>query len=129
MHASGFSAALAVAPSGQSLVSAFNLVPLTEEMAAEGAQASGFDVNAKGLASGPQLNSLLSQLRSCEPRSKDPLQFGRLDYTAHYKAGRFADFSLKRDENAFGDQFRSCVQETLTEFRPPAGDVEIHVVY
>jgi hypothetical protein len=116
MHASGYSSAVAVAPSGQRMVSAFNLVPLTDEMATEGANATGFDVNAKGLASGPQLNSLLGQLRQCEPKSKDPLQFGRLDYTATYKAGRFADFSSKRDTNAFNDQFRSCVQETLTAF-------------
>lgn len=129
MHATGYRDALAVAPSGQRLVSAFNLVPLTDEMASEGANASGFDVNAKGLPSGPQLNSLLGQLRQCEPKSKDPLQFGRLDYTAQYKAGRFSDFSSKKDANAFSDGFRSCVQDTLTAFRPPAGDVEIRVVY
>jgi hypothetical protein len=129
MHASGYSDAVVVVPQGLRIVSAFNLVPLTEEMASEGANASGFDVNARGLASGPQLNALLGQLRQCEPKSKDPLQFGRLDYTAQYKAGRFTDFTSKKDANAFNDQFRSCVQDTLTAFRPPTGDVEIHVVY
>ena len=128
-HATGYNDAVAVAPQGLKLVSAFNLMPLTEEMAAEGQNASGFDVNARGLASGPQLTGLLNQLRQCEPKSKDPLQFGRLDYTAQYKAGKFTDFSSKKDANAFNDSFKGCVQETLAGFKPPTGDVEIHVVY
>lgn len=126
--ADAFGAARSVTPEGLRLVSAFNLVPLTPEMASEGASASGFDVNARGVTGAP-LNTLLSSLRQCEPKSKDPLQFGRLDYTAAYKGGRFTEFSSKKDSNAFNDSFKDCVSQRLTEFKPPTGDVEIHVVY
>jgi hypothetical protein len=134
-HANGFAAAVGVVPQGLRIVSAYNLVPLTEEMASEGQNASGFDVNAKGLKTGPVLNGLLGQLRQCEPKPKsgkgsvDPLMFGKLDYTAAYQNGKFRDFTSKKDANAFNDQFKSCVAETLSSFRPPTGDVEIHVVY
>lgn len=129
-HANGYQAAMTAVPQGLGLISAYNLVPLTEEMATEGANASGFDVQAQGLATGPVLNKLLGQLHQCEPQSKDPLRFGKLDYIAAYKGGKFSDFTSRKDANAFGDEFKSCVSETLSAFRPPnSGTVEIHVVY
>ncbi len=130
-HASGFQAAEGAVPQGVRIVSAYNLAPLTEEMASEGASASGFDLQAQGIPTGPVLNNLLGQLRKCDGvGSKDPLRFGRLDYTASYQAGHFTAFKNRREANAFNDQFRACVSETLTSFRPPATTpVEIHVVY
>ncbi len=130
-HANGFQAAQGAVPQGERIVSGYNLAPLTEEMASEGASASGFDVQAQGIATGPVLNSLLGQLRKCDGvGSKDPLRFGRLDYTATYTKGKFTDFKNRRDANAFNDQFKSCVAETLSSFQPPpTGPVEIHVIY
>jgi hypothetical protein len=130
-HANGFQAATAAVPQGLGIVSAYNLMPLTEEMASEGANASGFDLQAQGIPTGPVLNKLLSQLHHCDSEgAKDPLRFGKLDYTASYKNGKFSDFTSRKDPNAFGDQFKSCVTETLSSFRPPqTGAVEIHVIY
>lgn len=129
-HAAGYIAALRVLPENQRMVSGYNLIPLTDEMANEGAQATGFDVHAQGIPTGPVLNGLLGQLRSCEPKATDPLLFGRLDYTAAYQKGHFAEFKSRRDANAFNDQFKSCVSDTLSGFRPPqTGPVEIHVIY
>lgn len=130
-HVNGFAAATTVVPSGLRIVSAYNLIPLTEEMASEAGNASGFDVQAQGLSSGPVLSGLLTTLRKCDGQgSKDPLRFGRLDYTATYEKGRFVDFKNRRDANAFNDQFKACVSDTLSSFKPPvSGNVEIHVVY
>lgn len=128
-HAAGYDDALSVVPTGLRVVSAYNLIPLTPEMANAGANAGGFDVNASGLSSGPALNGLLGLLRQCEPKSKDPLRFGRLDYTAVYKNGKFNEFSTKKDTNAFNDEFKACIQDKLVSFKAGTGDVEIHVVY
>lgn len=128
-HAAGFAAASAVVPNGLRIVSAYNLEPLTEDMAEAGMASNGFDVHAQGIASQPVLEGLLGQLRQCEPKSKDPLQFGRLDYTASYKDGHFSGFPSRTDKNAFNADFRGCVSDTLMSFKAPSGDVAIHVVY
>lgn len=129
-HADGYAAAAALVPAGQRVINGYNLLPLNEEMASQGSTSSGFDLQAKGVPTGPVLTGLLNKLRACEPAAKDPLRFGKLDYTAVYAKGRFASFQDRRDVNAFNEQFRSCVSETLSAFRPPAtGPVEIHLIY
>lgn len=129
--ANAFSVASNVVPNGMNLVSGFTLAPLTADMASEGATTQGFDVKGQGI-SGAALEGLLARLQTCDrdAASRDPLRFGRLDYTAKYKDGRFEDFKERRDANAFAEELKTCVAESLSGFRPlEKREVEIRVVY
>ncbi|HVK62666.1 MAG TPA: hypothetical protein VM432_14000 [Bdellovibrionales bacterium] len=129
--AAAFSEVSSVVPVGTSIISAFTLAPITNEMASEGSTTDGFSVRAKGME-GPSLNTLLSDLQRCEKNvaKADPLRFGTLDYVAAYKAGRFSEFKERRDTNAFPEMLKDCVTETLSAFTPPAkAAVEIRVIY
>ncbi len=127
----GFTEVSGIVPPGTSIISAFTLIPITQEMAGGVESTGGFSVRAKGVE-GPTLTGLLSDLQGCEKQvaKADPLRFGTLDYTAAYDAGRFSDFKERRDTNAFPEELRTCISQTLSAFKPASKkSVEIRVTY
>jgi hypothetical protein len=94
---------------------------------------NGFDVYAKGFDdAGRQLESLVTHLKSCEQEEsvRDHLRFGRLEYIALYKLGRFNEMKSRRETNAFSDKLRSCVERGMMAFHPTGkDDLEVRVRY
>ena len=93
----------------------------------------GFDVFARGIANPNQaLAPLLSDLSDCAKAEgkNDPLRFGRLEYTALYKDGRFSEMKDRIEANGFSDRLRSCVERGIMAFHPEKkSDVEVRVRY
>ena len=115
------------------LVSGFTLAPITKTMT-EGARREGFDVFALGVRESNQatLSPLLESLKSCssEAGKSDPLRFGELEYVAVYHAGRFETVRDRKDNNAFSDDFRGCIENSLRKYTASAkGEVRIRVRY
>ncbi len=90
---------------------------------------NGFDVYAKGFDDvGKQLESLVTHLKTCEQEESvsDHLRFGRLEYVALYKDGRFNEMKTRKETNGFSDKLRSCVERGMMAFHP-AGKTELEV--
>jgi len=94
---------------------------------------NGFDVYAKGFEdAGKQLESLVTHLKTCEQEEsvRDHLRFGRLEYIALYRNGRFNEMKNRRETNAFSDKLRSCVERGMMAFHPTGKtDLEVRVRY
>jgi hypothetical protein len=101
------------------LLSGFTARPITHEML-DGAKREGFDVFALGVRPAEQqsLNPLLEKLKMCsnEAGKTDPLRFGELEYVAIYNQGRFDSIRDRKDNNAFSDSFRGCVEKSLQTY-------------
>lgn len=101
----------------------------------EGGEAlrEGFDVYAKGVTDfKTQLDPLVSALQVCakDDSTRDPLRFGRLEYIAVYKDGRFNEMKSRRETNGFSDRLRSCVERGMMAFHPGAkSELEVRVRY
>jgi hypothetical protein len=121
------------AAAGLPAISGFTGKPLDRQMVDIADTKDGFDVVAKGVDN-PQktLQPLLSHLSTCakEETSADPIRFGRLDYTAVYKEGRFSEMKDRQEKNAFSDRLRSCVERGIMAFHPTRkNDIEVRVRY
>jgi hypothetical protein len=131
--AKSFAAAVDASPiKDQAVISGFTGRKIEAAMVASGVQ-EGFDVYAKGTKDANKvLEPLLVQLKSCAKDNSpaDPLRFGRLEYTAMYKDGRFNEMTSRQDANGFSDQLRSCVERGMMAFHPGAkNEIEVRVRY
>ena len=126
-------AASSINPEGMTYISGFTGKPIDRKMIESGENLEGFDVYAKGI-SDPQktLEPLINSLKTCakDEGVADPLRFGRLEYTALYKQGRFAEMKDRQEANGFSDRLRSCVERGIMAYHPPAKtDIEVRVRY
>lgn len=114
-----------------SAISGFTGKPIEKGMVEIGESRDGFDVAAKGVNTSG-LNSLVVNLTECskEEVSADPLRFGRLDYLAIYKGGRFSEMKDRKEANGFSDRLRACVERGIMAYHPDKkSDVEVRVRY
>ena len=114
-------------------ISAFTEKPLDQSMISGTEASEGFNVFAKGIDDPNRtLNPLIANLQTCSrsEAATDPLRFGRLEYIAAYKDGRFSEMKERQEANAFSDHLRSCVERGIMAFHPPQkNDVEVRVRY
>lgn len=119
---------------GRPIVSAFTGKKIESSMLRKDNGANDiFDIVTKGLENpAKSVDSLMGQLKTCAKTETqaDPLRFGRLEYVALYKEGRFNEMKSRDEANGFSDQFRSCVERSLMAFHPVAKiEVEVRVRY
>ena len=114
-------------------ISGFTGKSITEGMVQVGESRDGFDVFATAKTNPvATLEPLTASLYSCakEEGLSDPLRFGRLEYLAVYKQGRFAEMKDRKEANGFSDRLRSCVERGMMAFHPDkSSDVEVRVRY
>jgi hypothetical protein len=131
--ANSLQAALTEVPEDMTLVSGFTLGTIDRSMASDAGSPHGFGIHANGLKnSASELAPLVSKLKACESSdaTTDSLRFGRLEYVADYKYGRFVDFKDRKDANSFSQSLKTCVSESLSSFQSrEKTSFEISVIY
>lgn len=131
--AQAFSTAVDATPAANlPLISGFTGKPLDRKMV-DADNRDGFDVYAKGIENANQsLAPLLTSLKACSTveSASDPVRFGRLEYIAVYKDGRFSEMKDRKETNAFSDHLRSCVEHGLMAYHPARkSEIEVRVRY
>jgi len=132
--AKAFVSALSSTPAAnQGVISGFTGRRIERGMVEGSGAQEGFDVYAKGTGEANQLlEPLVNHLRNCakDSSAQDPLRFGRLEYVAVYKDGRFNEMKARNDSNGFSDKLRSCVERGMMAFHPTAkNEIEVRVRY
>jgi hypothetical protein len=119
--AQAFPAAVqAVPPGSGEVISGFTGRSLSTKMVDTDELRDGFDVFATGLKDASrELEPLLSKLQNCAKSEgvADPVRFGRLEYIAVFRNGRFSEMKDRRDVNAFSETLRSCVERGIMMFQ------------
>lgn len=132
-NASAFESVLEAARrENMNVISGFTGRQIDRQMIEAGELKENFDVHVTGKGASVQtVEPLMKVLRSCanSEGSRDPLRFGKLDYTAVYRQGRFSEMKERREQNAFSDQLRACVERGMMAFHPGLQEIEIRVQY